>query len=368
MTHIALPSSEQRRLVWYLAMEEYVAQHLFDLVPPSAIGGREAFFIWQVPPTVIFGRNQVMEAEVNLDYCRAHGVQFFRRKSGGGCVYADRGNIMLSYICDGTDVAFTFDRYLRRLALALCRLGLDAEKSGRNDVLVGGRKVSGNAFTLLPKCSIVHGTMLYDTDFEAMTRAITPSEAKIRSKGVASVRQHVTNVREELERIGKPLDLHAYKEHLLRSFCTAPDGSREEIVLDEAALREIDAIEATYLEPDFLAGKRHAFTLEFTGKPEGVGELTVAMDMDGDRIAGCHLAGDYFTLKGNPDELLSRYLCGCPLDRPVVAEALHGLVLQDYVMNLTSDVFMDLLFEKPRDRDFRPGAPLPGSVPAKRNE
>lgn len=343
MLHIALPTSEQRRLVWYLAMEEYVARHLFDLVPASDIGDREAFFMWQVPPTVIFGRNQVMEAEVNLGYCREHGVRFFRRKSGGGCVYADMGNIMLSYICDSTDVSFTFDRYLRRLALALRRLGLDAEKSGRNDVLVGGRKVSGNAFTLLPKCSIVHGTMLYDTDFDALVQAITPSEAKIRSKGVASVRQHVTNVREELEKIGKHLDIEAYKEHLLRNFCTAPDGRREEIVLDGDALRIIDEIEATYLDPDFLAGKRHAFTLEFTGKPDGVGELSVAMDMDGDRIAGCHLTGDFFTLKGGLDEALSERLRGQLPNRPSLREALRGLTMEEYVMNLTNEVFIELI-------------------------
>lgn len=346
MIHIALPTSEPHRLVWYLAMEEYVAQHLFDLVPVSEIGDREAFFMWQVPPTVIFGRNQVMEAEVNLSYCREHDVRFFRRKSGGGCVYADMGNIMLSYICDCTDVSFTFDRYLQRLALALRRLGLDAEKSGRNDVLVGGRKVSGNAFTLLPKCSIVHGTMLYDTDFAAMVSAITPSEAKIRSKGVASVRQHVTNVREELEKIGRPMDIDVYKDYLLRSFCTAPDGRREEIVLSEEALRAIDGIEATYLDSDFLSGKRHAFTLEFTGRPEGVGELTVALDMDGDRVAGCHLSGDYFTLKGHPDDFLSERLRGYPVNRPSFAEALRGAALEEYVMNLTNETFIELIFKQ----------------------
>ena len=346
MIHIALPFSEQRRLVWYLAMEEYVARHLFDLVPASDVGEREAFFIWQVPPTVIFGRNQVMEAEVNIDYCKEHDIRFFRRKSGGGCVYADMGNIMLSYVCDSTDVSFTFDRYLQRLALALRRLGLKAEKSGRNDVLVGGRKVSGNAFTLLPKCSIIHGTMLYDTDFEALVRAITPSEAKIRSKGVESVRQHVTNVREELESIGKHMDIETYKDYLLQNFCSLPDGTREEVVLSDEALRAIDEIEATYLDPDFLAGRRHGFTLEYKGRPEGVGEMTVALDMDGDRIAGCRLSGDFFPLAGNPDELLSGLLQGCLLNRPAVTEALRGTALDEHVMNLRNETFIELIFKQ----------------------
>ena len=265
MIHIALPVSEERRLVWYLAMEEYVAHHLSALVPPSPLGEREAFFIWQVPPTVIFGRNQDMAAEVNVPWCRSHGVRFFRRKSGGGCVYADMGNIMLSYVCDRTDVGFTFDRFLQRLALTLRQLGLDAEKSGRNDILVGGRKVSGNAYTLLPKASIVHGTMLYDSDFDAMIQAITPSREKVESKGVASVRQRVTNVKEELERIGRPVSLEAFSGHLLRSFCADPDGVLQEVVLGEDALAEIGEREKAYLDPAFLAGRHHAASDDILG-------------------------------------------------------------------------------------------------------
>ena len=172
MIHIVLPDDGQRLLVFYLAMEEYVPRILGQLPGPK--GSHEAFFTWQVPPTVIFGRNQVMEAEINLEYCREHKVNLFRRKSGGGCVYADLGNIMISYITDSTDVAFNFDRYLQRLTLILRKAGLNAERSGRNDILVNGRKVSGNAFFHKPEASIVHGTMLYDSDFEALTSAITP--------------------------------------------------------------------------------------------------------------------------------------------------------------------------------------------------
>ena len=88
MTHITLPTDETRRLPFYLAMEEYVASQKGDL--------EEAFFLWQVEPTVIFGRHQVIENEVNIPYCREHGIQFYRRKSGGGCVYADKSNVMMS--------------------------------------------------------------------------------------------------------------------------------------------------------------------------------------------------------------------------------------------------------------------------------
>lgn len=323
-------------------MEEYVAKHISELLSDHPHGQREAFFIWQVPPTVIFGRNQVMEAEVNLGYCREKGIQLYRRKSGGGCVYSDYGNIMLSYISDSTDVAFTFDRYLQRLALALRRLGLDASRSGRNDVLVGGRKVSGNAFFRLPESSIVHGTMLFDSDFDELTRAITPSEAKIKSKGVSSVRQHVTNLKEELACIGKTAytEIERFKSYLLVSFC----GEGDELVLDGEQIREIEAIEAGFLDPDFLAGRHHSFSKEKKAKIEGVGELAVDIEIDGDTIAGCSLGGDFFTLKEGLDALLSQRLAGTADNRGAVGMALEGVDLGEYVMNLTNGIFLDLIY------------------------
>lgn len=246
MTLIALPhppgtfGETGRRLVFYLAMEEYVAAHRERLVGPKG----EALFLWQVPPTVIFGRNQVMEAEVNVAYCREKGIRMFRRKSGGGCVYADMGNVMVSYVTGGTDVEETFGRYLDLLSGALRGLGLDAVKSAHNDVLVDGRKVSGNAYFLLPKGSIVHGTLLYDVDFGEMERAITPSAEKLGKHGVASVHQRVMNLREVL-----PIGVEALKRRLVETFCDA------EVVLGPADIAEIEAIEADYLRPAFIAGK-----------------------------------------------------------------------------------------------------------------
>ena len=155
MTYVDLPDLSQHRLPFYLAMEEFVARELDE---------DDCLFLWQVEPTVIFGRNQLIESEVNLDYCREHGIQTYRRKSGGGCVYADMGNIMLSYITRDERVNFTFNRYINLLALVLCRLGIDAKVTGRNDILIDGRKVSGNAFYHIPGRSIVHGTMLFDVD------------------------------------------------------------------------------------------------------------------------------------------------------------------------------------------------------------
>ena len=189
MKNIVLPEIKDRSLSFYLAMEEYVAR---------LVEG-ELFFVWRVNPTVIIGRNQDLEAEVNLDYCREHGVEVVRRKSGGGCVYSDKGNIMISYISRRGDVSEVFERYLDALTGCIRSFGLDAYKSGRNDVMVGDRKVSGNAFHMLPDRSIVHGTLLYSTDFDALETAIRPPVEKLERHGVASVRQRVTNLSDHLD-------------------------------------------------------------------------------------------------------------------------------------------------------------------------
>ena len=164
----------------------------------------EAFFVWRVEPTVIIGRNQDLEAEVNIQYCNDHDVDIVRRKSGGGCVYSDLGNIMISYVSRRGDVAAVFDRYLSELTACLVSLGLHAEKSGRNDILVDGRKVSGNAFHQMPDRSIVHGTLLYDTDMDALETAIRPPVEKLERHGVPSVRQRVRNIREMVGEMDSP--------------------------------------------------------------------------------------------------------------------------------------------------------------------
>jgi lipoic acid synthetase/lipoate-protein ligase A len=184
MKHVILPDIGQQSLSYYLAMEEYVADNIDD----------DAFFVWQSEPTVIIGRNQDLEAEVNIDYCREHDVDIVRRKSGGGCVYSDKGNIMISYISRRGDVSAVFDRYLSALTACLCSLGLDAARSERNDVMVCGMKVSGNALHQLPDRTIVHGTLLFCSDFDALEQAIRPPIEKLERHGIKSVRQRVANL------------------------------------------------------------------------------------------------------------------------------------------------------------------------------
>ncbi len=322
MINITLPSPAPRPLPFYLAMEEYVARQMEE---------DDCFFLWQVPSTVIFGRNQLIDNEVNMDYCRANGIQTYRRKSGGGCVYADEGNIMLSYITHDERVNFTFNRYINLVALVLCRLGIDAKATGRNDILIDGRKVSGNAFYHLPGRSIVHGTLLYDTNMQHMVGSITPSDEKLVSKGVKSVRQHIALLKDYLT-----ITIEELKQHIINTLC------EREICLDYTAVHQIEEIEREYHTDAFIYGHNPSYTTQRNGRIDGVGEFEVSMELKNNVIKGIDLKGDYL-LAGDLSFIEQRLI-----NQPLTHEHLAAVLppdLGDIIPNLKREEFIQLILK-----------------------
>lgn len=215
-----------RRLSFYLAMEEFVARQQW---------ADDAFFLWQVAPSVIYGRNQVVENEVNIEYCQAHGIQLFQRKSGGGCVYADRDNLMLSFITKEEQVGFAFNRFVNMVLLVLRKMGVEATGTRHNDIMIGDRKVCGTACRKTPHGCVVHSTMLYDTNMQHMLQAITPTRQKLAKNGVESVRQRITLLKNYTS-----LTLEEVKKLIIRTLC----DSERMLTADEVA--QIEKIEEQY--------------------------------------------------------------------------------------------------------------------------
>lgn len=323
MVYIALPDDKVRRLSFYLAMEEYVARHVNAL---------DCFFMWQVEPSVIFGRNQLIENEVNLDFCRKHHIQTYRRKSGGGCVYADMNNVMFSYITSEEQVGFTFNRYINMVVLMLQKLGVDASPSGRNDVMIGKRKVSGNAFYKIPGHSIVHGTMLYDTDMLNMAGSITPPDTKLMSKGVKSIHQHVDFLKNYIN-----LSLPEFKDFVHQHLC------EEDYMLCEEDIRQIEQLEQEYLSDEFIYGKNPRYTLIKKHRIENVGEFEARIEVKNGIIRSVNLMGDYF-LVGDLDKGLLDKLKGVPLEAGAISRILPDRI-DDVIMNLMKIDFIALLTE-----------------------
>ena len=316
-------------------MEEWAARKL-----PAG----EYFFIWRVNPTVICGRNQEMDKEVDMAFCREASIDVVRRKSGGGCVYADMDNFMFSYVCPGDEVTTTFARYTTMVAGVLRDMGVEASATGRNDILINGKKVSGNAFYHLPRRCIAHGTMLYDFDPAVMRRAITPSRAKLESKAVKSVESRVTCLTKE----GLAMTHEEFERHIIKALCDS------EITLTDSDIAEIRKIEQTYYLPEFLYRKGELRPQEAKdadapnlirrgGRVEGVGEIyfTIILDNEG-RIDRIEPSGDFF-LAGDPEKHIFRHLRGITLTKEAIAKALPKTDPENAIAGLTQDSLSMLL-------------------------
>lgn len=322
MIHLILndeAGARPRRLPFFLAMEEWVAVQL----PPD-----EYFFTWSVEPTVIIGRNQDLASEVDRGYCAERGIEIVRRRSGGGCVYADRDNLMLSYISPHIDVLGTFADYTARVCNALASLGIAAVVSGRNDITVGGKKVSGTAFYHLPGRSIVHGTMLYDTDFDNMMNAITPSRAKLESNMVKSVESRITTLRTLLP----SLTLEELNTALIRNITDSV------LVLDDRAVSEIEHIEQRYYSPGWLErGRSNRPTVHI----DGVGEIALTLRLNDDgRIDGLDIDGDPFVI--GDVGVISSAMAGAVPDHESLSQRLAGIDTSRFISGLTTERFIEL--------------------------
>ena len=178
-----------------MSFDEYCLQRL-----PS---DDDVFYLWQNRPSVIIGHNQDAGREVNLDYLRQNGIVLARRVTGGGAVYHDLQNLNYSIVGRKPRIEVIVE--------ALRSLGVPAELTGRNDIFVEGRKVSGFARSVYHQRELIHGTLMYDVDIDALTRALDTPESKLNRKGVASVRSRVANLKDFLPGIE---DIAQFRERL----------------------------------------------------------------------------------------------------------------------------------------------------------
>lgn len=330
MKHIAFPEHIDyihRRLPFFLALEEWVAREM-----PAG----DYFFSWQVDPTVICGRNQEIAKEVNLAYCREHGIDVVRRRSGGGCVFADRQNFMFSFITASDKVTEVFAHYVEMIAGALRKIGINATGTGRNDITINDKKVSGNAFYHIPSRSIAHGTMLYDFDPTHLANAITPNKAKLESKGVKSVPMRVTCLKNE----GISLSPDEFNRYMIESLT---DGAP--YILTDEDVKAVERIEQTYYDPTFMrinaesdtaSNGNHVINRTFIN---GLGEFCVEYDREPatDTIRNFRISGDFF-MKEDVDEKLCRPFEGASCSPGSLRETIKKISPENVIPGLTSDL------------------------------
>jgi len=325
MKYILLPKPDTiHQLPFYFAVEEYVARHYTD---------DDYFMGWRVNPTVMLGRNQLIDNEVNTDYCKEHKIDIFRRKSGGGCIYADKGCIQFSYISRSVNANEAFAAYMQRMADLLKGLKIDAQLSGRNDILIDGTKVSGCAFYQLSNRSVLHNSLLFDTQLDHLSNALTPAKEKLKSKGVASVRQRVTNVATYTQ-----LDILAFMDYVRQEMC-----GTEVLELTEEDMKGVAEIEKELSSDDFVYGKNPKYSLIRKHRFEGVGTLEAHIELKNNIIGSVNMVGDYFLL-GDIDHDFLSLLKGCEFTREAVEERLEDIDLSTIIRGLKLRQFLRLLF------------------------
>ncbi len=326
-THIQFPPGcEGRRAAFYLAAEEYIA---------AALPEGSYVMTWQIAPTVVMGRNQDAGAEIDLAFCRAEGIDVIRRKSGGGSVYADLGNIMTSLITGCGAVESIFAEYSTTMAECLAALGAKVEVSGRNDIrLADGGKICGNAFYHLPNRNIVHGTMLYDTDPRRMRGALTPERAKLQSKGVKSVESRISLLKDAIPQV----TIQELRNHICRQLTNG------NILLSPDDIDRIQEIETGYYLPSYLYGKNSipGATYHCSNRIEGCGTVSLEFCIEGGVVASLTLTGDYFELD-NATTSFNKAFIGCPFNDDALLQAVEERKPHESIRGLTHAALRELI-------------------------
>lgn len=246
------------------------------------------FFLWQNRPAVIVGFNQEVNTEVNLEYLRANGIELVRRVTGGGAVYHDLGNLNYTIVGRSEDLERDYPEYASLMMKALQSLGVPATLSGRNDILVEGKKVSGFAKRVCRNRLMVHGTLMYDVDLEVLTQALCPPATKLQSKGIASVRSRVTNLCEHLPDIP---DIRMFSQRLEEILsCHYADA---EYPLSDEDLAHIQRLkEEKFARWEWNYGRSPKATLTHSARL-ACGTVEIHLTLAENRIATCRFGGDF---------------------------------------------------------------------------
>lgn len=315
-----------------LALEEYV----FRNKPADD----DCLLFYVNAPSIIIGRNQNTIEEVNPAVVAERGIHVVRRVSGGGAVYHDLGNLNFSFLTPRVAGRFNrYDQFTKPVTDVLNDLGVPAQLSGRNDILVDGRKISGNAqFARLDRM-FSHGTLLLDSGLDELTRALNPKPGKVESKGVKSIRSRVANISEFLR---TPIGVEELRELIIEKIF----GTR-----DRSQIPMLEVTDADWIAVHELVDSKYGtWAWNYGENPESnvqrakrfpIGEIDMRLNVKEGRIATARFFGDYM---GRDDVgRLERLLVGLPYDGPAIASALANVDVTAYFGDVAQEDLLELI-------------------------
>ncbi|GMA69173.1 lipoate--protein ligase [Leuconostoc litchii] len=301
---------------------------------------KPVFSLWQNKKAVIIGENQNTFAEVNPEYITEQNVQVVRRVSGGGAVYHDLGNICFTFFVPvATSASVDFHQFVKPMADALESLGIHVDISGRNDLEIDGKKVSGNAQRYAGGYLMHHGTLLWDTDVDAMVRSLNVADEKFISKAAKSVRSRVGNIKDYAP-VGLTLD--KFIEQL--KYYLTDEGRDSEYKLTDAQKNSILKLrDEKFSQWSWNYGKSPQFMYNNHAKYSG-GAIDVQMDVDSGHITDINFTGDFLGVRDWRE--MKSQLIGIPFTREAVAEVLDKNKEGQYFGSVTNDELLETFFQK----------------------
>ena len=311
-----------------LAFEEYVLENKRE---------GDWLILWQNESSVIIGLNQNVSEEVDEAYVSSHGIRVVRRMTGGGAVYHDLGNLNYSFITEaGNTAELSMQALARPVCSALRSLGLRAELSGRNDICIDGRKVSGTAQRLSGGRVLHHGTLLFDTDADALASALRPRADKFESKAAKSVRSRTGNIRDFL---GGDLDVHGFRRAILAQL--AQGGLVCESLGQEELARVGELANAKYRSWDWNRGRSPDFSFR-ARRRFPAGSIEAQLQLVAGKIEAAAFVGDFLSLRDCSE--LCEALRGCRFEPAEFAERLRAFPLYEFFGGIGAEELMLIIF------------------------
>ncbi|ORX22507.1 lipoate--protein ligase [Thermoanaerobacterium sp. PSU-2] len=312
-----------------LAAEEYVLKQFSD----------ECFMLWRNRPSIIIGKNQNALAEINLDYVKEHNIPVVRRLSGGGAVFHDLGNVNFTFIVNDDLNGFSdFRRFTQPIIDVLRKLSLNAEFSGRNDITIDGKKISGNAQYYYKNRILHHGTLLVSSNMADLSAALKVRPIKFEDKGVKSVSKRVTNINEHLE---KPIDIEEFINLIMDDIRLTTGGSGLYEFTDED-IRNIERLrDEKYNTWEWNFGMSPDYNLKNEKKFSG-GTVEVDLNVSDGIIRDIKIYGDFFGKKDVKD--VEEMLKGVKHSENDIKNALSSIDIGEYFSNITLENLLEVMF------------------------